>query len=75
MVYGHLRLSSITADTNSYVATGDTIGALGTHESVETDGERRHLHFGIHRGKSIDIRGYVSSQAELQDWEDPIQYF
>lgn len=74
VVYGHLRLLSVPAEANSYVAAGDTLGVLGTHGSPETDGERRHLHFGIHRGSSVDIRGYVQSQTELKQWFDPAEY-
>jgi len=44
---------------------------LGDHESAETDGERKHLHFGIHKGSDIDMRGYVAIEEELENWIDP----
>lgn len=72
VIYGHLKLSSITGSSFS---TGDTIGILGRGNSVETDGERKHLHLGIHKDDAVDIRGYVSSQSDLAGWIDPITTF
>jgi len=74
VVYGHLRLASIRADIGDDLKTGDVIGVLGTGDSRETDGERKHLHLGIHRGSATDIRGYVASQAALEQWIDPCQF-
>jgi hypothetical protein len=55
------------------ITAGDTIGVLGTGDSAETDGERKHLHLSIHKGTGIDIRGYVASQSLLDQWLDPCQ--
>lgn len=71
VLYGHLDLRSIDFAVGSEVAHGDIIGVLGAHESAETDGERKHLHLGIHKGVVIDVRGYVDSVGELEDWIDP----
>lgn len=75
VVYGHLRLTSITAKAGDRLAAGDTFGVLGTGYSRETDGERKHLHLAIYRGGTANIRGYVATSAELSGWIDPTQAF
>lgn len=75
VVYGHLRLTSITAKAGDRLAAGDTLGVLGTGYSRETDGERKHLHLAIYRGGTANIRGYVATSAELSGWIDPTQAF
>lgn len=74
VIYGHLKLGSISAKTDTVLHAGDKIGILGKGRSQETDGERKHLHLGIHKGTSLDIRGYVQNQSELRDWLDPEKY-
>lgn len=74
IVYGHLNLQRILANQGDYLDPGDTIGLLGADKSQETDGERKHLHLGIRKGRTIDIRGYVSSLSELSQWIDPKEY-
>ncbi len=74
VVYGHLRLSSITALVGSELAHGDKIGVLGSGYTAETSGERKHLHLGIHQGTSVNITGYVSSKSQLEQWIDPATY-
>ncbi|HZZ99469.1 MAG TPA: hypothetical protein VFK07_02035, partial [Candidatus Paceibacterota bacterium] len=49
---------------------GDFIGNLGKGYSSQTDGERKHLHLGIHKGSAVDITGYVSSDDLLSNWLD-----
>lgn len=71
VVYGHLRLSSIGVRVGERVETADQIGFLGTGGSDETDGERKHLHLGIHHGPELNIGGYVSDKANLALWIDP----
>ncbi len=51
---------------------GQTVGVLGKGHSKETDGVRKHLHLGIHRGTEIDIRGYVKETDEIDKWIDPL---
>lgn len=70
VVYGHLRLASITARPGQALAAGELLGALGEGFSPETDGERKHLHLSIHLGKSVNIAGYVKIPAELDRWLD-----
>jgi len=40
----------------------------------ETDEERKHLHFGIHEGESVNLLGYVQNTNELSGWLDPCAY-
>lgn len=74
VIYGHLKLSSITVSTGKNISTGDIIGILGANQSSETDSERKHLHLGFHKGTTITILGYVNSQTELLNWIDPCLY-
>jgi len=70
VVYGHLKLSSVDASLGQQLSTGEKIGILGKGFSVETDNERKHLHLSIHKGKLVDILGYVQTSEELNDWID-----
>lgn len=69
VVYGHVKLSSISKNIGDSLTQGEKIGFLG-QPPKDTDGERKHLHLGIHKGSGIDIRGYVQSQPELSGWLD-----
>jgi murein DD-endopeptidase MepM/ murein hydrolase activator NlpD len=71
VIYGHMRLGSIKPPVGTEIKSGDLIGVLGTGFSSETDGERKHLHLGIHMGSAIDIKGYVQNQKDLSGWLDP----
>lgn len=73
IIYGHLKLASITKKSGDALAKGEETGILGKAFSTETNGERKHLHLGIHKGSAIDIRGYVSSEAELSEWVNPVR--
>ena len=57
------------------VTKGMKIGVLGTGYSSETDGERRHLHFGIIISPDVDVRGYVQTRAELSKWRNPLELY
>lgn len=74
IVYGHLELESIRSRNGANVKHGDIIGVLGSGGSVETDGERKHLHLAFFRGRPADLRGYVPEQSQLEDWADPCLY-
>lgn len=74
VAYGHLKLSSVSKSVGDQVQAGEVIAILGANKSVETDGERKHLHLGFHQGSKIDIRGYVQDQTELSAWIDPCLY-
>jgi len=74
IIYGHLKLSSVAARPEDDIKIGETLGILGAAYSPETDGERKHLHLGFHRGEAIDIKGYVPSSSALSQWLDPCLY-
>ena len=72
IIYGHLRLTSINKNVGDSITSGEQIGVLGTGYSTETDGERKHLHFGIHKGTQVSILGYVQAKSQLSNWIDPM---
>jgi hypothetical protein len=72
VIYGHLKLSSITPKIDGIINAGEQIAVLGKGYSSETDGERKHLHLGIHKGTNINILGYVQKQEDLKDWIDSL---
>lgn len=74
VIYGHLKLASISKSTGENIIAGETLGILGANKSIETDGERKHLHLGFHKGAAINILGYVQSKSALSDWLDPCVY-
>lgn len=74
LIYGHLNISSINLTVGQTISVGDKIGNLGKGYSTETDGERKHLHFGIHKGTSVNILGYVQNPADLNNWLDAQKY-
>lgn len=74
VVYGHVNLTSITARVGDTVKQGQILGNLGEGYSPETDGERKHLHLGIHKGAPVNILGYVSKKSALIDFVDPCLY-
>ena len=75
IIYGHLNLTSINKKTGDNLAAGEKIGVLGKGYSQQTDGERKHLHLGIHKGTAVNILGYVNNKSGLGGWIDPISLF
>jgi len=69
--YGHIGIGTAKFAVNDEVNTGDEIALLGKTCSTQTDGERKHLHFSIHKGSELNVRGYVSSQNQLAGWLNP----
>ena len=74
VIYGHLNLASLKFNKGDNINTGEEIGILGKDKSIETDGERKHLHLGFHIGSGVNIKGYVNTEAELRDWLNPCLY-
>lgn len=70
VLYGHIRLTSVTQQVGDTLRIGQPFALLGKGFSAETDGERQHLHFGIHKGEQIELKGYVQTEQELTDWMD-----
>ena len=74
-IYGHLRLWDVNVKAGQRIGAGEIIGYLGADYSNETDGERKHLHFGLSRQNEVDIRGYVEGLGELKrDWINPSEF-
>lgn len=71
VLYGHLDLSSVTHAVGDVLRQGNRIGVLGNPSEGETDGERKHLHLGVHRGTSIELRGYAPRKEDLSRWIEP----
>lgn len=74
VAYGHLKLQSIEKAVGDDIAMGEPLGVLGRAYSIETGGERKHLHLGLHKGSEINILGYVASKNLLSNWLDPMIY-
>lgn len=72
VLYGHLRIASLLFKAGEHVNVGDHIANLGAGYSAETDGERKHLHLGILKGASTNVKGYVQTKPELSGWYDPV---
>ena len=69
--YGHINLASTQVKAGDHVKAGQKIANLGAACSSQADGERKQLHFAIHQGTGIDVRGYVAAQSELRAWLNP----
>jgi murein DD-endopeptidase MepM/ murein hydrolase activator NlpD len=70
VIYGHLAPETLATNAQDLLY-GDKVGLLGDDQSVETDGERKHLHLGVKRGTNVDFRGYVQIREVLDAWIDP----
>lgn len=74
-IYGHIDLSSSSLAVGQAVEKGQFLANLGEGGTEETDGERKHLHFGLWEGSDLRVLGYVDSEAELAEWLDPSEFF
>ncbi len=73
-LYGHLAPDSLVA--KGQIVTGnEKIGILGNGYTAETSGERKHLHFGIVRGTTINFAGYVNTESQLKEWYNPMVFY
>ncbi len=70
VLYGHLKVEGLP-EIASTVHPGDQIGVLGADRSRDTDGNRKHLHFAIHKGRQEVMLGYVQTPEELDQFLDP----
>lgn len=71
ILYGHLDVKSVALKKGDVLSSGERIGILGDDHSSETSGNRKHLHFGIHKGTIIDYKGFVQNEAGLDAYLDP----
>ena len=74
VLYGHLRLNSVTLKVGDVITGMQQLGVLGDGYSAETDGERKHLHLSMHKGTKIVLLGYVQNEKDLSDWLNPTDY-
>ncbi|EKD79616.1 MAG: hypothetical protein ACD_41C00025G0007, partial [uncultured bacterium] len=74
-LYGHLNLDSVTAVVGDTVTGGTQLGVLGDDASAQTDGERKHLHFGLYPFTGTELyAGYVVDDADLVNWVNPADW-
>lgn len=74
-IYGHLDVSASAIKKGDAVSKGQQIAILGTDQSPETDGERKHLHFGLFHGTEDRVNGYAQTATEVNDWINPHIFF
>lgn len=74
-VYGHVEIATAAVQVGDTVTKGDQIAILGDHESTETDGERKHLHFALYPGSGVTLAGYTSSADSVNGWLNPQDFF
>lgn len=69
--YGHIDLSTKKVSAGDSVSAGQKIAELGPACSSANGDVRKHLHFGMHLGDSIDVHGYVQNKSDLSAWINP----
>ncbi|MFA6024349.1 MAG: M23 family metallopeptidase [Candidatus Gracilibacteria bacterium] len=74
-LYGHLDMGSVTVSVGDALLLGQGLGVLGEGYTNETDGERKHLHFALIPGETVQLAGYVQSESALSAWLDPVSFF
>ena len=72
--YGHLN-PDLLPKKNSLLKSGVQISVLGKGGTRETDKERKHLHFALHKGTGLNLKGYVLTKEGLNSWIDPTILF
>lgn len=74
-LYGHLNLTSVNVAVGDTVNSGIQLGVLGDDQSEQTDGERKHLHFGIYPYTGTELyAGYAADDADLVNWDNPADW-
>ena len=69
--YGHVNIARASVKAGDSVRAGEQLAVLGNACSTQTSGERKHLHFAIHKGSAIDVRGYAPTPDQLAAWLNP----
>lgn len=72
--YGHIDINSASVRVGDTISAGQQLALLGQGCSAQTDGERKHLHFAIHKSTEIDVRGYLPTQVALNSWINPKEF-
>lgn len=74
-IYGHVALNSAKVNVGDQVKAGQFLANLGRNNSEESDGERKHLHFGLYEGNDNRINGYEPEAAAVLKWINPEDFF
>ena len=77
-IYGHIDASSTGLEVGERVEKGQFLAGLGAHESEQTDGERKHLHFALYdpmRFSNTPINGYELQEERISLWINPQTFF
>lgn len=74
-LYGHLDMGSVAVSVGDSLSVGQELGVLGEGYTDETDGERKHLHFALIPGETVQLAGYVQSESALSAWLNPVAFF
>lgn len=70
VLYGHVDPAELPK-TGVTLSKGQEFAILGENRSAQTDGNRKHLHLGIHRGPQLSVLGYVQKEEDLESYMDP----
>lgn len=70
VMYGHLKRENLPKE-GARVTRGQTLALLAKHRTYDSGANRKHLHLAIHKGNSLDIRGYVQNESDLENFIDP----
>lgn len=77
-LYGHVKIQNLSFKVGDRIDIGNgpvILTYLGDQFSAETSKERKHLHFGIHKGIDLYFKGHESSLAQVEaKWFDPNQF-
>lgn len=74
-LYGHVRIVDLKIQEGGRVKAGQQLTVLGAAFSQETGGERKHLHFAIHKGTDQYFLGHEPSIEDLNlNWENPTKF-
>lgn len=74
-IYGHIALDSAQIIAGDQVKAGQFLANLGKNNSEESDGERKHLHFGLYTGDENRINGYEPEASAVSKWINPEDFF
>lgn len=69
--YGHTNINSFTVKAGDKVKVGQKLAELAPACTDGNGNTRKHLHFGMHKGKDVVVAGYVNTKKELDNWIDP----
>lgn len=69
--YGHMDVSTFTVKSGDKVKAGQKLALLAPACTDGNGHTRKHLHFGMRKGKDVVVSGYVDTKKELDNWIDP----